>query len=43
MVNFKKFKTFIFDLDGTLWNMEKIFPGVIETIEKLRKEGKQVL
>ena len=39
----KKFKTFIFDLDGTKWDWEKIFPGVEETISELREKGKQIL
>jgi HAD superfamily hydrolase (TIGR01450 family) len=43
MVNFKKFNTFILDLDGTVWNWESLYPGVKETIEKLKEEGKQVL
>lgn len=39
----EKFKTFIFDLDGTIWNLEEIFPGTTEVIERLRKEKKQIL
>ncbi|MEM5793823.1 MAG: HAD-IIA family hydrolase [Candidatus Aenigmatarchaeota archaeon] len=43
MVDFKKFNTFIFDLDGTVWNWVSLLPGVKEIIQKLKKEGKQVL
>ncbi|MGC8812057.1 MAG: HAD-IIA family hydrolase [Candidatus Aenigmatarchaeota archaeon] len=43
MVDFKKFNTFILDLDGTVWNWESLFSGVKETIEKLKEEGKQVI
>lgn len=42
-MNFSRFKTFIFDLDGTVWNWERLLPGVKNLIEKLRKRGKQVL
>ncbi len=42
-MKFEKFKTFIFDLDGTIWNLEGIFPGVIEVVERLREEKKQIL
>lgn len=42
-MNLEKFKTFIFDLDGTIWNLEEIFPGAIEAIERLREEKKQIL
>jgi HAD superfamily hydrolase (TIGR01450 family) len=42
-MNFSKYQTFVFDLDGTIWNTKKLFPGAAETIEMLRKKGKQVL
>ncbi len=42
-MDFSRFKTFILDLDGTVWNWKSLYPGVKETIEKLRAEGKQVL
>ncbi|MEM5836635.1 MAG: HAD-IIA family hydrolase [Candidatus Aenigmatarchaeota archaeon] len=42
-MDFKKFKTFILDLDGTLWNWEELLPGSKELIEKLKEEKKQVL
>ncbi len=43
MVNFNKFKTFIFDLDGTLWDYPNPMPGAPELISKLREKGKQIL
>ncbi len=43
MVNLNKFKTFIFDLDGTIWNWRGLLPGVKETLEILRSKGKQIL
>lgn len=42
-MNFSKYQTFVFDLDGTIWNTKKLFPGAAETIERIRKKGKQVL
>ncbi len=42
-MDFSSFETFIFDLDGTIWNWQKLFPGVRKTIERLRKKGKKVL
>lgn len=42
-MNFSKYQTFVFDLDGTIWNTKKLFPGAAATIEKLRQKGKQVL
>lgn len=42
-MNFDRFKTFIFDLDGTIWNWKTLFPGVRKTIENLKSKGKQVL
>jgi len=42
-MDFSKFKTFIFDLDGTIWNWQKLFPGVKETIKKLKEKGKNVI
>ncbi len=43
MVNFNKFKTFIFDLDGTLWDYPNPLPGASELISKLKELGKQIL
>jgi len=42
-MKFSQFNTFIFDLDGTVWNWEKLFLGVRKVIKSLRKAGKQVL
>jgi len=42
-MDFSKFETFIFDLDGTVWNWQRLFPGVKRTVEKLKERGKQVL
>ncbi len=43
MVNFGKFDTFIFDLDGTLWNYPNLIPGVAKIIKLLEDNGKQRL
>jgi len=43
MQTFDKFKTFIFDLDGTVWCWTNLFPRVKEVIDKLNNSGKQVL
>lgn len=42
-MNFAKYQTFVFDLDGTIWNTKNIFPRVAKTINKLRKANRQVL
>lgn len=42
-MDFSKYQTFVFDLDGTLWNNKKLLPGAAETIENLGKAGKQVI
>ncbi|MEM5772838.1 MAG: HAD-IIA family hydrolase [Candidatus Aenigmatarchaeota archaeon] len=42
-MEFSRFKTFIFDLDGTAWNWKELLPGMKELAALLRKEGKQVL
>jgi HAD superfamily hydrolase (TIGR01450 family) len=42
-MNFNRFNTFIFDLDGTIWNWESLYLGVREKIERLQKIGKQVI
>jgi HAD superfamily hydrolase (TIGR01450 family) len=42
-MDFSKYQTFIFDLDGTLWNNKKLLPGAANTIERLYKAGKQVI
>jgi len=42
-MRFSRFSTFIFDLDGTVWDWKRLFPGVEKVIRLLRREGKQVL
>jgi len=42
-MDFSKYQTFVFDLDGTLWNNKKLLPGAAKTIEKLYKANKQVV
>jgi 4-nitrophenyl phosphatase len=42
-MDFNKFKTFIFDLDGTLWYWTNIFPRAEKVVDKLNDLGKQVL
>jgi HAD superfamily hydrolase (TIGR01450 family) len=42
-MDFRKFNTFIFDLDGTVWNWVHLFPGVDRVLNRLRKEDKQVI
>ncbi len=43
MVDFNKFNTFIFDLDGTIWIYPNVIESAKEVIEKLKEKGKQVL
>ncbi|OQD76958.1 hypothetical protein PENDEC_c003G06887 [Penicillium decumbens] len=38
-----KFDVFLFDCDGVLWSGDHLFPGTVETLELLRKNGKQVV
>ncbi|MDI6806594.1 MAG: HAD-IIA family hydrolase [Candidatus Aenigmarchaeota archaeon] len=42
-MNFNKFYTFIFDLDGTIWSWNNLHPGAKEIIEKLQKLRKQII
>jgi len=42
-MNFSKYQTFVFDLDGTIWNTKKLYPGVTKIINMLQKKGRQVL
>ncbi|HLC59675.1 MAG TPA: HAD-IIA family hydrolase [archaeon] len=42
-MDFSNFDTFIFDLDGTIWEWDNLFPGVKETIRKLKLKGKKIL
>ncbi|KAI9006238.1 HAD-like domain-containing protein [Phycomyces nitens] len=37
-----KFDNFLFDCDGVLWEGDHVFPGIIEAMQFLRKEGKKV-
>src|SRR3989338_1294572 len=41
-MDLKKFDTFLFDLDGTLWRVSKLLPGAKELVKKLRKMKKKV-
>ena len=38
----EKFDTFLFDLDGVIYLEGKVLPGVIESMEKLREDQKQI-
>ncbi|KAF2173130.1 hypothetical protein M409DRAFT_17077 [Zasmidium cellare ATCC 36951] len=38
-----QFDTFLFDCDGVLWSGDHLFPHVPETIDMLRKRGKQLV
>ncbi|KAF7191253.1 4-nitrophenylphosphatase [Pseudocercospora fuligena] len=38
-----KFDTFLFDCDGVLWSGDHLFPNVPQTIDMLRKKGKQLV
>ncbi|PWY68298.1 2-phosphoglycolate phosphatase [Aspergillus eucalypticola CBS 122712] len=38
-----KFDVFLFDCDGVLWSGDHLFPGTNETLEMLRRKGKQVV
>jgi len=42
-MKFTKYDTFVFDVDGTLWNSKNLFPGVTGTIKLLREAKRQVL
>ena len=39
----KKYNSFIFDLDGTVYRGESIIPGADKTINQLKQLGKNVL
>jgi len=43
MTNFSSYTTFVFDLDGTIWDKVRIFPGVAKTFARLRRAGKKIL
>lgn len=36
------YDTFLFDVWGVLWDGEELYPGILETLTELRKEGKKV-
>ncbi|WPG98063.1 Haloacid dehalogenase-like hydrolase [Acrodontium crateriforme] len=38
-----KFDVFLFDCDGVLWSGDHLFPKIPETIDMLRKKGKQLV
>ncbi|KAK2776033.1 hypothetical protein FQN53_002892 [Emmonsiellopsis sp. PD_33] len=38
-----KYDVFLFDCDGVLWSGDIIFEGTVETLEFLRRKGKQVV
>lgn len=40
--NYKNMKTFIFDLDGTVWNWNSLFPNMADTINKLKAKNRKV-
>jgi len=40
--NYKNVKTFIFDLDGTVWNWNHLFPNMAETIKKLKAKNRKI-
>ena len=43
MNDLKNKKLFVFDMDGTIYLGERVFPEAVEFIKRLRKEGKRVL
>ncbi|EEQ88524.1 hypothetical protein RJZ56_000270 [Blastomyces dermatitidis] len=38
-----KFDVFLFDCDGVLWSGDILFEGTVETLEMLRRKGKQII
>ncbi|KAK2748357.1 hypothetical protein FQN57_001015 [Myotisia sp. PD_48] len=38
-----KFDVFLFDCDGVLWSGDILFKGTVETLDMLRRKGKQVV
>lgn len=38
-----KTKTFIFDCDGVIWKGDSVIPGVPETLDFLREQGKRLI
>ncbi|KAI9842390.1 MAG: hypothetical protein M1838_003160 [Thelocarpon superellum] len=37
------FDVFLFDCDGVLWSGDQLFEGTVDTLERLRKKGKQII
>ena len=42
LFNYKNIRTFIFDLDGTVWNWNSLYPHMKETISKLKSKNCKV-
>lgn len=42
-VNFSGYTTFVFDLDGTIWDVTKLMPGAAKVVSHLRAAHKDVL
>lgn len=42
LISYKTFKTFIFDLDGTIWRWTQPINNAVGVVEKLRSRGKKV-
>ncbi|KAK5203514.1 p-nitrophenyl phosphatase [Exophiala xenobiotica] len=38
-----QYDVFLFDCDGVLWSGDHLFPGVVDTLDLLRKKNKQVV
>ncbi|KAL9601128.1 MAG: hypothetical protein Q9219_002727 [cf. Caloplaca sp. 3 TL-2023] len=38
-----RFNVFLFDCDGVLWSGDHLFEGTVETLEMLRRKGKQTV
>jgi len=43
MPSFSSYTTFVFDLDGTIWDVLKLMPGAARTVSHLRAAHKNVL
>src|SRR3972149_622052 len=43
MVSFNSYTTFVFDLDGTIWDVVGLVPGAARVVTQLRQAGKNVL
>jgi len=41
--NFSSYTTFVFDLDGTIWDVLKLVPGATRTVTRLRAARKNIL